>query len=70
MNFFGVEISDAQFDAAMTAAREALVFAYEEDGEAEIEKALGFETGDVTAPPAESDSRKTTVLKSDINHVS
>lgn len=55
MNFFGVEISDAQFDAAMNVARSG-----DPDGSTDdairlgmaIRKALGFETGDVAAPPA------------------
>lgn len=50
MNFFGVLISDAQFDAAMDMARKAIrsdldtdVFEYE----AAIMKALGFGPGEV-----------------------
>ena len=35
MNFFGIEISDEQFEAAMDAARAGL-------GEDAIKKALGF----------------------------
>jgi hypothetical protein len=53
MNFFGVQISDAQFEAAMEAARGWIDGESGElDGDAAVRKALGFETGDVAAPPA------------------
>jgi hypothetical protein len=56
MNFFGIEISDAQFEAAMKVARDGWR-ALEDyaDGfvvEREIAEAIGFEAGDVVAPPA------------------
>jgi hypothetical protein len=51
MNFFGVEISDAQFEAAMAAARREGGFD-QKQYEAAIREALGFETGGAPTPPA------------------
>jgi hypothetical protein len=49
MNFFGILITDEQFEAAMNAARGRLWGQWNEEA---IRKALGFETGDVASPPA------------------
>ena len=58
MNFFGIEISDVQFERAMKAARNG-------QGREAIAAALGFwmvgfwmVTGDVAAPPAGVISRE------------
>jgi hypothetical protein len=51
MNFFGIEISDAQFEAAMNLARGRLWGEWNEEA---IRKALGFEASDVASPPAGS----------------
>ena len=50
MNFFGIEISDEQLEAAMAATR----MSYGSQGEYDmaVSKALGFEAGDVAPPPA------------------
>jgi hypothetical protein len=56
MNFFRVEISDAKFDAAMRAARVRPVIIRWERARGKkgaVKKALGFEAGDVVAPPAD-----------------
>ena len=52
MNFFGIAISLAQFDAGIRAARayRKAGFGQEALDEA-VRKALGFEPGDVAAPP-------------------
>jgi hypothetical protein len=52
MNFFGIEISDARFEAAMAVARRGLVGGTQEEFDEAMKKALGLETGDVVAPPA------------------
>ena len=51
MNFFGVEISDAQFEAALAAARAPAKGGQKVMDEA-VREALGFEAGSVAAPPA------------------
>lgn len=58
MNFFGIEISDAKFEAGITAARQALRAWFDPDTEEKIDSALGFEAGDVAAPPAGVPSRE------------
>jgi hypothetical protein len=50
MNFFGIEISDAQFEAAMKAAR-ADPDPWSFSAWTAVAKALGFEVGGVAAPP-------------------
>jgi hypothetical protein len=53
MNFFGVEISDAQFEAAMEAARSWWVYDFSGIAhQAAIRKALGIEADGTAAPPA------------------